>query len=114
IPVKLGMAGSAYINGTLYDIDATQGVLFKQDPMSSYLTQVGPTNIALKGDGGFDISSGGWGLAVYLSSYNGANSPTVPSGTTREKWLLYNVNLKTGQTVTVGEVLPMVGLAVTQ
>jgi hypothetical protein len=114
MPVKLGMAGSAYNNGILYDIDATQGVLYKQDPMTSYLTQVGPTNIHLKGDGGFDISSGGWGLAVYLSSNYGADSATVPTGTSREAWLLYNVNLKTGQTVTVGEVLPMVGIAATQ
>ena len=114
MPVKFPISGSAYINGSLYDIDANQAILYKQDPMTGSLTTVGPMNIGLKGDGGFDISSGGWGLAVYLSSNYGADSATVPPGSSREAWMLYNVNLKTGQAVTVGEVLPMIGIAVTQ
>lgn len=110
-PIKLQMVGAAYWGATLFDIEMSEGRLIKQDPTSGALTLVGTTGLIIRGDGGFDISANGQGLAVFLSGLTSASS-TVPSTNTREAYRLYNINLKTGKATNLGEVLPIIGIAI--
>ncbi|HUR29867.1 MAG TPA: DUF4394 domain-containing protein [Saprospiraceae bacterium] len=104
--IKIPVTGSAYWGSTLYDIESSEGKLYRQDPASGFLTYVGSTGLSIKGDGGFDISSNGQALAVFMAGTTTDASPMTPA------YRLYNINLKTGQATNFGEVYPIIGIAI--
>ena len=82
--------------------------------MSGNSAVVGPMGIRAIGEGGFDINSKGTALAVLNSTVEeGFNSPNVPQGTTRDTaFRLYVLSLTNGQASKMGEVQPMIGMAI--
>jgi hypothetical protein len=111
-PVKLPITGSAYWGATLFGIDANEAKLYRQDPTTGALTLVGPTGLVLRSEGGFDATASGQALAAFFSGMTGGSSATVPTTTTREAYRVYNINLKTGQATRLGEINPVIGIAI--
>lgn len=111
-PVKLPIVGSAYWSSLLFGIDANEGKVYRQDPTTGALTLVGPTGLMIRSEGGFDVGRNGQALAAFLSAFNGTSSAIVPAGGTREAYRVYNINLKTGQATSLGEVNPIIGIAI--
>lgn len=96
IATTSSITGVAYTNSKsgatstiLYDIDATSGKLFKQDPPNNgTLVEVGNLGITFSGQAAFDI--------------NPDNSVALLSATSGTKNTLYNVNLTTGKATNIG------------
>ena len=90
------ITGVAYTNSksgatstTLYDIDATSGKLFKQNPPNNgTLEEVGSLGFTFTGQAAFDISPD--------------NSAALMSATSGTKNNLYKVNLETGKAENLG------------
>ncbi len=101
------ISGVAYTNSfsgatttTLYDIDATSGKLYKQDPPNSgTLVEVGSTGITFTGQVAFDI--------------NPDNSIALMAATTGPENILYTLDLASGKTVNIGKLpLKVIDLAI--
>jgi hypothetical protein len=89
------------IGSTTYSIDAFAGNLYKQSTTQDNITLVGSTGLTISGDGGFDITQKGVGLAVMNTT----------DATGVQDYRLYNINLKTGAATSLGTVSPMIGIA---
>ena len=87
------MVAGAYTNSfagttatTLYDLDANENVLAKQNPPNDgTLENVGPLGVTLNGQGAFDIAGGANGL-VLAALRSGASGP----------FTLYTLSLTSG------------------
>ncbi len=106
------MTGSAYWNTTFYNIDANEGKLYRLDPTTGSFALVGPTGLIIRRDGGFDVGRNGQALAVFYSGMSGISSPSVPPGSSREAYRMYNIDLRTGKATSFGEVNPIIGIAI--
>lgn len=86
---KAQISAVAYTNNfagatstALYDIDVISKTLYKQDPPNNgTLVNIGPLNLNIEGEGGFDIAPNGQALGIYKVN----NIPTM-----------FEVNLNTG------------------
>lgn len=101
------ISGVAYTNSfsgasttTLYDIDATSGKLYKQNPPNNgTLVEVGSTGITFTGQVAFDI--------------NPDNSIALMAATTGAENNLYTLDLASGKTVNIGKLpLKVIDLAI--
>lgn len=96
IATTASIAGVAYTNSrsgatstTLYDIDATSGKLFKQDPPNNgTLVEVGSLGMTFTGQAAFDISPD--------------NSVALMAATTGSQNMMFTVNLSTGKATNIG------------
>lgn len=105
-------------SGTLmYDLDMLEGKLYKQSS-TGMLTAVGSTGLTITGEGGFDISRTGSSLAVLHARSQPVFTATPPSWgdpndrPSQDAYRLYTINLKTAKAESMGQVLPMIGLAI--
>ncbi|MFC6269631.1 DUF4394 domain-containing protein [Frigoriflavimonas asaccharolytica] len=93
-PVISGVAYTNSVSGasstTLYDLDATSGKLYKQDPPNNgTLVEVGNTGISFTGQAAFDISPD--------------NSIALMAATSSSQENLYTLDLANGKAVNIGK-----------
>jgi hypothetical protein len=98
----------------LYDIDATNGILYKQDPQNDgTLTMVGPLGLVITGEGGFDIA-GQNGVPTFFQAvpnigfavlYGHSLNPVLVSGDdlSTDASRVWEINLLNGKTTYKGK-----------
>lgn len=95
--------------GALFDIDITEGMLYRQNPIAGTLTLVGPLGLTVSGEGGFDISRNNSALAVLFANGRGAGGGSIDPD---PAYRLYSINLKTGGATSFGKVKNLIGIAI--
>lgn len=100
----------------LYDIDMARGYLLKQNPQNAGdVTPVGPLNLVISGEGGFDIVRSTNSTTGMAALYGHALFPSVTTGDNlgTDAYRLWDINLSSAKVTYRGK-LPrnVIGLAI--
>lgn len=100
----------------LYDIDWLDGNLYRQNGDAGILQLVGTMDVDISSEVGFDASSRGTAYAVFLGAKRTPGFGPGQGGNTDdlmiEAYRLWQVNLTTGATTSLGQVRSLRGIAI--
>ena len=110
-----GVSGTLIGQFTLYGIDVSEGLLYRVANNAGSLSAVGPTGLDIFSEGGFD-SKGTASWAVFEASNRAGGFGPGIGGNNDDlsipAYRLWKVNLTTGVATSVGQVRPMIGIAI--
>jgi hypothetical protein len=125
-PSLAALNSIAYANGvssggtlvsqfTLYGIDVAEGLLYRVANNAGTLSAVGPTGLDILSEGGFDSKKTASWAVFEASNRAGGFGPGVGGNNddlSIPAYRLWKVNLTTGAATSVGQVRPMIGIAI--
>ena len=101
-----------YNRSMYYGISQGDGSLYRStNPNGGVIQYVGNTGYEFIGDGGFEITTGNAAFVAQYCKAKGGGGFGSTDATVPEAFRLLLVNLKTGQTTSLGEVKEYIGLA---
>lgn len=95
---------------TMYDIDEATSMLYRQNYSSGMVSRIGPLGVTVLSEVGFDISSKGYGFAIF-DGQGVQGGPTSPvTDLSQAGYRVWLVNLGNGMVRPLADVSPMIGL----